>query len=90
MDISLLKKFPISIKGSKIKLSYTVKIFVHHDGLMNKGKGNFLVIPVTILTPEVEEPIIQQIPPTPTFWVPNINEVSEFGVPHDEVSKDYY
>lgn len=53
-DVQLVNQTPHSISGANIKVSYTVKVFVKHSGWNQRGEGNEVAIPVTVLNQSLE------------------------------------
>jgi hypothetical protein len=66
-----LNQTPHSINGANIKNSYTVKVFVKHVGWNQRGEGNEVSIPVTILNHclQIEQDEVTMLPQAKVFEV---------------------
>ena len=49
VDVRLLLTQPTTIIGHNIQVTFSVEVFVHHEGIMENGKGSHAEIPVTIV-----------------------------------------
>ena len=47
----LVKSLPCTYEGKLIKVSYTLKVFVKHEGWNQFGEGSCVMIPVKLVQP---------------------------------------
>lgn len=77
---------PITVFGKNIAVDFSVECFIHHDGLMNKGRGKVINIPITLVQRERTSAFPQQPIEFPPVWQPEINELVIFETQENEVA----
>lgn len=81
---------PFTVKGSKVSVEFTVKVFVKHNGWDKMGEGQVTILPITIVNSEVAQELKQEVIKPPPGWNPHTFEVREYGQAHHDHTRDAY
>lgn len=89
-DTSVAKGLTGSHHGRVVKVNYTLKVFVKHEGWNSWGEGNSVLIPVKILQPATQVEFAMPKIQAPPYWNPVVCQERHFGEHKEKVATHYH